>query len=84
MILLDNEGENQHCRTLLQKIAAIPNINSYEISEKETGKQFWDSHKLFEREMKKKAEIYANHSKQLKGLNQRERSIFLQIERLEN
>lgn len=67
--LIENSEGLDGPRVLLQKIAAISNISKYESVERENGKAFWDSHKEFEREMKKRSEIYVNQSKQLKGVH---------------
>lgn len=55
----------------MQTISEIKNMSSYDSNVRNYGKQFWDKHKEFEREKKKKAETYHSYSKQLKELNQR-------------
>ena len=57
-------------------------MTSFESVQKDQGKRFWDLNKEYEKEMKKKNELYVSQTRQLHGVNEKVRSIFVEIERL--
>lgn len=84
MNLIQHAEELNGANNTLRKIAEVKDMGNFDSNQRNQGKIYWDTHKQIEKQMKRKAEVYTNYSRQLKSINQRQRGVFNEIEKYES
>ena len=81
---MDNSDKLANTKNLLRKIIEQHSFHQFESIEKNKGKKYYDKLKEAENELNTRSKKYAILVEELEKLNEKERSLFFDIEQLES